>query len=817
MKEKELRLALVLFGGVSLAIYQHGINREMLNLIRASRAYHDAPRATEKQHPDHRIHPSPGEAETTLSVYFDLLKTIGSTLDLRVIVDVIAGASAGGINGITLARALAHDLDIEPLTDMWLEKADMLDLLAPEARARMWSKWYFWPLLQPLLSWLGREALPPGIANREMRERLSVFMRSRWFKPPLDGPKLTTLLLDGLTAMGTPAQATQSLMPSGTRLDLLVTVTNFHGSERSIFIHDPPLLHEREHRHVLRFSCTHHKSGALDSDFGADNIPTLAFAGRASASYPGAFPPAQIAEIDRLLAARQEGWPGRAAFLAESLPPGATAEDLVLLDGSILDNKPVMATVEMIRTHSAFREIDRRLVFIDPHPGKSGLGDIATTSSAVPGFFTTLRGALSDLPRQEPMHDELAEISRYNKQVRRLKAAILTVRPKVAHMIDTATAGGINQSFTVEQLQHWRLTSSNLMADNALVYDQWMRTLIMEGVDFLVAMLCHICGAPPDSPHGIWLQHAIEAWAHHNGVLCQSYHVPDDARTTIDMPTFAQFIIAFGVDYKKRRINFVLHELNALYSRLEQPGYCTTDAAMLDAIKADIHACLDQLSEQERFTFLDDETTAAVRRMFGTPETGHPDLATWLDAHNTAISQVIARLGDASQIASANADMDQVLTSPRMAAIGAACRRDMLTGYLGYFYWDILLRPVISALSLRAGPIEEILIDRISPDDSTALKRDDGRPVLMGGSVAGFGGFLSRTTRENDFLWGRMHAVDRLIDIVARAADPYHPLPAGLLAGLKKRGFMAVLNAERAHLKTAADLISSLDTQVSRL
>ena len=40
MKEKELRLAIVFFGGVSLAVYQHGINREILNLVRASKLYH---------------------------------------------------------------------------------------------------------------------------------------------------------------------------------------------------------------------------------------------------------------------------------------------------------------------------------------------------------------------------------------------------------------------------------------------------------------------------------------------------------------------------------------------------------------------------------------------------------------------------------------------------------------------------------------------------------------------------------------------------------------------------------------------------------
>ena len=39
---------------------------------------------------------------------------------LRVLVDVIAGASAGGINGIMLARALAFDLSLDPHRKLWL-------------------------------------------------------------------------------------------------------------------------------------------------------------------------------------------------------------------------------------------------------------------------------------------------------------------------------------------------------------------------------------------------------------------------------------------------------------------------------------------------------------------------------------------------------------------------------------------------------------------------------------------------------------------------------------------------------------------------
>ena len=148
MKEKELRFALVCFGGVSLAIYMHGINKEILKLVRASRALHGiadrAKRASASF--DSLVDRNDPEYDTE-AVYFDLLREAGRKIDLRVVVDIIAGASAGGINGTMLARAICHDLPTAPLRDLWLNNADVSRLLSPEARARGWSKWFLRPVL----------------------------------------------------------------------------------------------------------------------------------------------------------------------------------------------------------------------------------------------------------------------------------------------------------------------------------------------------------------------------------------------------------------------------------------------------------------------------------------------------------------------------------------------------------------------------------------------------------------------------------------------------------------------------------------------
>src|SRR4029450_4844730 len=148
LREKELRRALVCFGGISLAIYMHGISKEILKLVRASSALHaiaDRPRRAKASFSDGIDRGDP-EYDTE-DVYFELLREIGRAVEMRVVVDIIAGASAGGINGTMLARALSHDLPMDALRDLWLEDADVTALLAPDARAGAWSKWFIKPFL----------------------------------------------------------------------------------------------------------------------------------------------------------------------------------------------------------------------------------------------------------------------------------------------------------------------------------------------------------------------------------------------------------------------------------------------------------------------------------------------------------------------------------------------------------------------------------------------------------------------------------------------------------------------------------------------
>jgi hypothetical protein len=126
----------------------------------------------------------------------------------------------------------------------------------------------------------------------------------------------------------------------------------------------------------------------------------------------------------------------------------------------------------------------------------------------------------------------------------------------------------------------------------------------------------------------------------------------------------------------------------------------------------------------------------------------------------------------------------------------------------------VLTFPVMVARQI--GEINEILIDRISPQDAHALKGFDGES-LKGTGFGHFAAFLSRAYRENDYLLGRLHALDRLIDIVCDAAGLDGKGGQIDILALKKRGFGRILDAEEKHLTQSAELIAGLRRSIGEM
>ena len=811
LREKELRIALVCFGGVSLAVYMHGITKEVLKLVRASSALHAVRDRVKRQSATFLDGRDSSDPEyDTEPIYFELLRDIGRAVELRVIVDIIAGASAGGINATMLGRALAHDLPMGALRDLWLQHADVAELLAENAKARSWSKWFLRPFF-----WGGGFAGLQLIRDPEVRAKLSLFMRSRWFRPPLDGLKMTALMYDALTAMGAARDSAASLLPSGQGLDLFVTVTDFHGRHQLMQIHDPPVIHEREHRHVLHFKYRRRLSGAVESDFELDNAPALAFAARATSSIPGAWPPAQILEVDQLLRVRSAAWPRRAEFMAKNFEQygrmNVDVASVPFVDGSVLNSRPFREAIAAIRGRPAYREVDRRVVYIDPNPATAG----SPAHHVMPGFFATLKGALSDIPLAEPVTDELTWVARFNERARRLRAMIDSARPHISELVDEVMAGAADAQISEDRIRAWRERANSKAArDAGFAYEAYVRLKLASVRSFVSRLIMELRGVRAGSPFARAIEEVIDAWSEQAGVTyapTDGHALQAEAATNPGIiPKWGAFLLAFDVDYRRRRLHFLIQGQNRLYQMLGSEELGTLDAAAVDGLKRRLYECLEALEWHEAPASIDAPTRDLAEEIFRAAPSPHEvrEIAAYARSfatrHRDKLDLLISRLGADIDLKASTRDIDILLaecrTWPRRGL------HEVLVNYLGFPFWDVLTFPLMPWR--EAGEFNEIRVDRISAQDATSIERF-GTLRLKGAALNMSAAFLSRAYRENDYLLGRLHAIDRLIDIVCDAAGPDAPARS-VVAALKRKAILRILEVEAPHLPTCATILAEL-------
>jgi patatin-related protein len=767
MREKELRIALVCYGGVSLAVYMHGITKEIWRLAKASRAFHA------------------GEAagEGSQGVYGAMLARIAreADIELRVLVDILAGASAGGINAIFLGHAIATGRTLDPLTDLWLDSADVDALIDPgRNHVSRFAKYAAVPVAWALSSRSGTIDKTVEPAHRaEVRAKLANFVRAPWFAPPFSGPALTNLVLDAFAAMEAAPEG-PPLLPDYQPLDLFVTVTDFLGHPETLRLNSPPQVIETEHRLTLAFTDPG-GSGAR----GLADPAELTYAARATASFPGAFPPFRVAELDRELERREQAWPGRAAFLARALPhhsAAGEAELAVLIDGSVLANAPFGPAVAALEKRPARREVDRRFVYIDPKPGMKSVRLTARGESEPPGFFATIFGALSDIPREQPIRDNLEAIDRMSSRIRRLRRIVETMRPEVEAAIDRA----IGSSFfltspTPKRLAAWRARAHLLSAREAgyayAAYGQLKIAAVVEETAESVFAL----GGGGDRGRREQVRQAVWDW-----VRAAGFTDPDAVTARGARVDVVRFLVDFDVSFRTRRLRFCARLLTERAAGLEGPR---GDA---DPVLRLLHQLIARYRERERT--VPDE---AARRAF----------AAAAEDPGVALAAMARRL----DLQPLDAETDERL-SGALAIIPKPDRRAFILTYLGYPYYDVATLPLLQGEGL--DEFDPIKVDRISPNDAVAIRKGGPQATLKGLQFNSFGAFFSRAYRENDYLWGRLHGADRLIDIVNSAIPEEKQLAPDAIAGLKREAFRAILAEEKPRLKAIPALFAALDREI---
>jgi predicted acylesterase/phospholipase RssA len=315
---EEVRVAMALNGGVSLAVWMAGCVAELDCARRAHLAPEQVTDGSERR------------------VYHALTEAFRREL----VIDLMSGSSAGGINGALLAASIRHCRRLNPsfLRTQWLELGDLGKILhrtsEPSPLALMQGKLFHKSLLKAFNGLLNDAStkLPAG------QESL----------PELD-------------------------------VSLDVTTTDVVGEQRKFLDYWERPLVAREHRARFRFRTP------------VDYVPSmLAEAARASASFPIAFEPWRIeAPVGDLAAFTSSRW---------------------VLDGGLLDNAPIQAALELIPTRPFDRQVRRYICYMNAEP-PSAAGNAPAAGLECPPL-ATVSGYVIGLPRKATFVDQLNAIER---------------------------------------------------------------------------------------------------------------------------------------------------------------------------------------------------------------------------------------------------------------------------------------------------------------------------------------------------------------------------------------------------------------------
>lgn len=765
MRQKELRIALVCYGGVSLAVYMHGVTKELWKLACASRAFHAGePPATGSQR-----------------VYQALLQHLEDShgLRLRVLADIVAGASAGGINGVFLAQAIHSGQSLEPLTDLWLEKADVDVLLDPSARpwsriAKLWAAPLVWFALKRPGNVVAESVAPETRA--EVRAKLSRLIRSRWFEAPFGGIGFSRLIADALDAMArSPAGA--PLLPEGHPLDLFVTATDFKGHAETISLHSPPQVEEPEHRVSIGFRAP---TPAGPGQTLADPLE-LVFAARATASFPGAFPALQVAELDRLAAERGVDWHGREAFLQRMLPGrDATADmaGLALIDGSVLVNAPFAEAMGVLRDRPAQREVDRRFVYIDPHPDR--VGGLRRDDPRPPSWFSVIFGSLSSIPREQPIRDNLEALAVQSRERARLRAIMDALRPEVEDAIERQFGHTLFLDRpTVRRLGGWRNRAHEAARKQAGF--AWHGYVELKFAGIVEAIAVAVAQAVPRlSPE--------EVLGHLMGHLRRQGLGRLASPKGLVSPEAVAFLKAHDLSFRIRRLRLLARRLSD-----DWDGDADIPEEARHAARDAVYRALSLYFEREPASALGEDFALHAARVAEDPG---------------ALLDLVAQR---RQLPAADLVVDAILAEA-MAAMPRALRRKVLLTYLGFPYFDAVTLPLMRGEGLTE--FDPVKVDRISPEDCSSIRGGGAQASLRGVEFYNFGAFFSRAYRENDYLWGRLHGAERMIDLVASALPEAEPFDPEVLRRFKREAFLAILAEEEPRLGADPALIPALRAEV---
>ncbi len=798
---KELRIGLVLYGGVSLAVYMNGVVTEIWNALRASVA----------RNPD--VMPAAGTAEVYRKLMDDL-KRREDCDDLRIVVDTIAGTSAGGVNGVALGKAIATGADASVLNTTWIERAGIEKLAAPTPGCVPW--WL--PFGDHTLALLHcdfrklrrRFDETPGIDWAWARDHIySLFTSNSPEKTPLRSDYFTRMIASTLKEM-TDGYAGPKLIPPGGQLDLVLTRTDLYGWPRHLPV-DPRFheeLLETAHAHQMRFRFRRtFGPPRQDEDHDFKDDFGLTYAARTTAGFPVAFAPVgyRTAAKSFTQARHGETFHDQDQFAARHLPEhrlaAYKAATAWMVDGGILDNKPFSAAIRLIEEKPADRSVYRTLMYIEPDP--------ALTDSARPTPMPLPRempSLLYKLFRHEPIFTDLHTVAARNRLVERLIKIADAAEVHGERIMRSALAK------TPRNLEQLRVAANDhLRTGNNPSYPGYTTLKARRAAETLAGSISEALGYPRESRHGYFVRQVIRSYFRQQGAFAQPEY-DTETRAYSSNSSQIDLLKAFDVPYRLRRLRYLVRVANDQYGRRDM------SAETVDTLKGALM----------RVTLAFDELTEWVR---GHGEEVRERLQE--DAGEDLDTYIRGYTGDLSELDSAGFPgfdgLNEWMRShfiQTMNEQGEAVRHAIskLQGplhnriakaYVVYPMIDSAIFPMMDSAGVRDLSTTRVI--RISPHDAKALSGDPYR--LKSRELGAFAGFLRRDVREHDLLWGRLDGAERLIDlIIAAAYGDTRALPTGILklrTGALNTAIEAILyESERRGSSALRRVIADLRTRL---
>jgi len=632
----------------------------------------------------------------------------------------------------------------------------------------------------------------------------------------LNGDLMCNLLHSALKEMD-PVEP--SLVRPDESLDLFVTTTNVHGYETAIPSGAGGISHtDLSYRQLLRFHYDQEHPGSATDRYATDfsDVPALAFAARATASFPGAFPPVSLGSfltaVDATAAeaTRSENSARIAEHFVYGLDYGASEKDQWFMDGGVLDNGPFDHVIDAIAAKRADGLTAREIIYIEPDPGAP---PHQVPPASEPSFAETVWSSRITIPQHTPLVAVLDELEAMNAAIAEVGAIVEAQQDEVLGYLDTAAlsgteiTGAVGYDDVTENAQKVRAAAQQLTGNlGYATYCRLRAQAVAESFGMSLAAELHF---PSESNRTNFMVAVLGAWARQQ-----------EQWKAADPDALEAQLGAVDMPFRLRRAEFVLQGINALFD-----GADPSTPAMRTELVTMKSACWDLLTElragQEQVA---SAVHAQAAALFGPHALTQDGYLTSPDAFARQQADGLRQLYQACLDAVAQVGVrgsSRALWETLRDGTGSwdqAPRTALLSRYVGFPVWDALIFPVISLAKLPQ--LTPITVQRFSPLDATCLRavNADGTPKpdpsakLDGVSIGHFGAFFDQAWRENDYLWGRLDGAELAFRLLSRQSATDLDLTEYLRTAL-----MAILTSEKDDLALVGQVWQALAAQVGEI